>query len=372
MPETIQAQPVTPTSTLVDPLSWKDQGNLIPPANGGSVAAAPDATTEAITQPSSDVVVPATPEAVTSSDPMDSLVGELTGTPAAPVTWTDEARALFKGTFEAEDPIAFRDQWKTEREQYGMLKAEYDKVAGLKADMETLTPAMLRALELHKEGKDPLAYIKSLPDAVFQNKPSSELSDEYLCNTYAQGKTESAFATLKNPDSSEEAIEAAKDVIAHYRSIGESKHDAALNQTKADYQAQQQQQAVAYEQFQKGTAVALSNVKGSPLKAFVDPAQVEEFSQPGKFLGRFLESDGVTPKPDAFIKVIKGERFDEAVKAARTLGYKQGKEEGILEATSKLPAQPGIRREVVQAPSTQTTTSQYDQTLDKIQSAAGR
>lgn len=368
-----------PVATVVDPLSWKDQGTTIPPSGAvpqppaaPATPAAP-AAEAAVAAPTPQVTPQATPQVeVPAHTPAEAMLAEMAGTPAAATPWTDEAKALFKGTFEAEDPIAFRDQYRTEREQYSLLKQENEKLVGYKNDFESLSPAMLKAIELQKAGKDPLAYLKTVPDAVFQNKPSAELSDEYLCTTYAQGKTDSAFNTLKDPDATPEQIQAAKDVIGHYRSIGADKHDQALAQIKSEYQAQQQQQAVAYEQFQKGTAVALSNVKGSPQRVYVDQARIEEFTKPGVFLSGFLEADGVTPKPDAFIKVIKGERFDEAVAAARDLGYKQGKQDGIAEGTSQLPTQPGARREVPPAPNQQTKQSANEETLDRIQASIGR
>jgi hypothetical protein len=359
-----------PTMTIVDPVFAFDAkgnakgDNMIPPPSATPAGATPEAG--AVT-PAEVPATPAVTPVVAEANPLDDVIGSLTGAPAATTPWDDSAKALFKNKFGSEDPDAYLAQNQARDEQFNLIKTERDQAINYKTAVESMSPAMRKAFELHMEGKDAVAFLKSMPDAVIQNKPAAELSDEYICTVYAPGKTDSAFATLKNPDASEEAIQAAKDVIQHYRSIGEDRHEAARSKEDQEAQAAQAQRTANYETFQKGTSVAIANLKSSPMKAFVDQGQIDEYSKPGAFLSKFVENDGVTPKPNAFVTIAKGERFDEAVIRASESGYKRGREEGILEATSKQPSTPQVRRDTAPVINQATERSADTKTLDTIE-----
>jgi hypothetical protein len=307
-----------------------------------------------------------------TSDGVADALANMDAVAAAPVSWSDEAKAIFKQEFGVDDPGAFKNEYSTLREQHELIKKEKDSLSALKADLDNLSPAMLRAIELTREGKDPIGYLRSLPDGVFQNKPANELTDRQLIDTYAKGKvTDDQWEKLSDPDTDPDVVDAIKDKISHYRDICVDKHEAERGRIASEVQSAQQQQHQAFEQFQKGVAQTLSHAKNDPFaKAFVDKGHADEMSQPGKFLSRFLESDGVTPKPEALTMILKAERFDRAVQVAKESAYRKGKEDGVLEATSKQPSTPQARRDAA-APPQQHQRSADTTVLDSIERGIG-
>lgn len=363
--------PDTQTFTKVDPFDFGAPTAPLPQASAQPATPAspePVVAQAPVDTPAPVVDTPAAPV----SDPVAEALAAMESASAAPTPWSDEARALFKQEFGADDPGVFKTEYSAMREQLELIRTEKETLSALKADLDRLSPAMLRAIELGREGKDPVSYLRSLPDGVFHNKPAAELTDRQLIDTYAKGKiSEDQWSKLNDPDTDPEVVGAIKEKISHYRDICEDKHETERGRVTSELQSAQAQQAQAFEQFQKGVASTLSYAKNDPFaKAFVDKGHVDEMSQPGKFLSRFLESDGVTPKPEALTMILKAERFDRAVQVARESAYRKGKEDGVLEATSKQPSTPQARRDA--APPPQQHQRSADATvLDSIERGIG-
>lgn len=370
--EVAEKQPVV----MVDPFDFA--GQATPPAAKEVVkeAAPEEPVTEAganATTPDPVVPEPAKADApVAEDDDVAAAIAALDTPAAGEVAWTDEAKQTFAKYFGADDPATFKKEFTTLREQYELVNQEREALTALKKDIESLTPAMLRAIELQREGKDPVAYLKSLPDGVIHNKPASELTDRQLIETYAKGKvSDEQWEKLNDPDTDSEVVEAIKEKIAMYRDIAVEKHEAERGRISQEYEAGIKAQQQAFEQYQKGVASAIAHAKNDPFaKAFVNKGHVDEFQKPGAFLSRFLESDGVTPKPEALAMVIKAERFDAAVKASKTAGYKKGYEDGLAEDTSARPATPSARRAVAEQPKPQDKTTEDAKLLDRITGTA--
>lgn len=285
-----------------------------------------------------------------------------------PLEWSPEAKTLFEKEFGVADPASFKTEYNSLRERHELIAKENETLSALKRDLEGMTPAMLRAIELYREGKDPLEYLRSLPDGVFHNKPAAELTDRQLLDTYAKGKvTADQWEKLSDPDTDPEVADAIKEKIAHYRDIAAEKHEAARQATHQDLTRAEEARKQAFESFRNGVANTIAFAKSDRFaKAFIDKGHVEEMSQPGVFLSRFLEADGVTPKPQALALVLKAERFEEAVKAAEKVGFKRGYEDGVLESSSKLPTGPSARRGAATPPPTP-TNQPTKSVLDEIE-----
>lgn len=360
--------PDTQTFTKVDPFDFGAPTAPLPQAQPATpepvVAQAP------VDTPAPVAEAPATPAVI--ADPVADALAAMEAASAAPTQWSDEARALFKQEFGADDPGTFKTEYSALREQFELIRTEKETLSALKADLDRLSPAMLRAIELGREGKDPVGYLRSLPDGVFHNKPAAELTDRQLIDTYAKGKiTDDQWSKLNDPDTDSEVVEVIKEKISHYRDICADKHETERGRVTSELQSAQQAQAQAFEQFQKGVASTLSHAKNDPFaKAFVDKGHADEMSQPGKFLSRFLESDGVTPKPEALTMILKAERFDRAVQVAKESAYRKGKEDGVLEATSKQPSTPQARRDAATPPQ-QHQRSADATVLDSIERGIG-
>lgn len=388
MSEVLEQQKVT----LVDPLDFGGAAKaVVPPAQSqpqqtqeqaapATPAAEPAAVDKAVAEMVADT--PATPEvkapdaapAETIEDPLEKAVSGLFQEDK-PIEWSEDAKKAFAAEFGVEDPASFKTEYQSLKERHEIVAKENEALSALKRDIESMTPAMLRAIELFREGKDPLEYLKSLPDGVFHNKPAAELTDRQLLDTYAKGKvTPEQWDKLNDPDTDPEVADAIKEKIAHYRDIAAEKHEAARQSTAQDLSKAEEARKQAFESFRSGVANTIAFAKNDRFaKAFVDKGHVDEMSQPGVFLSRFLESDGVTPKPQALALVLKAERFEEAVKAAEKVGYKRGYESGVLEGNSKLPTAPSARRGVVTPPSPeQTKQSPAEATLDMIERGISR
>ncbi|TXH53066.1 MAG: hypothetical protein E6Q97_14050, partial [Desulfurellales bacterium] len=149
---------------VVDPFDFT--GQATPPAAKEVVKeASPEApVAEAMADATTHEPVapePAKTEApVAEDDDVAAAIAALDAPSAEEVAWTDEAKQTFAKYFGADDPAAFKREFTTLREQYELVNQEREALTALKKDIESLTPAMLRAIELQRDGKDPVAYLK--------------------------------------------------------------------------------------------------------------------------------------------------------------------------------------------------------------------
>jgi hypothetical protein len=305
------------------------------------------------------------------TDPYASVLNEMLGEqkPAA-IQWSDEAKNLFKQTYGAEDPVAFKAEIDQKIAQADLIKKQYEEVAPLKESLDKLPPSMYRALQLAFEGKieDAQNYIKELPKVAFENKESKDLDDRILIDTYLPGKIKpEQWEALTDPEADEEIVDAIEARIAILRDTAGELHDKRRNEAIEQVAQQQQAQKQAFENYQKGLADSIASAKNSSLRLFVDDNVVNDMKS-GGFLGHFVQQDGVTPTPQATTLYLKALHFDGAVKAAETRGYERGKQEALLEATSRQPAMPRMaNRDVGDQPRTTNEQDMINQILLKAQ-----
>lgn len=274
------------------------------------------------------------------ADPYSAVLNEMLGEQKpASIQWSDEAKNLFKQTYGVDDPVAFKAEIDQKIAQADLIKKQYEEVAPLKESLDKLPPSMYRALQLAFEGRveDAQNYIKELPKVALENKESKDLDDRILIDTYLPGKIKpEQWAALTDPEADEEIVDAIEGRIAILRDTAGEMHDKHRNEAITQVAQQREAEKQAFENYQNGLAASIASAKNSSLRLFVDDNVVNDMKT-GGFLGQFVQQDGVTPTPQATTLYLKALHFDSAVKAADTRGFERGKQEALLEATSRQP-----------------------------------
>jgi hypothetical protein len=197
-------------------------------------------------------------------------------------------------------------------------------------------------MQLALEGKaeDAQEYLKSLPKVALDSKESKDLDDRVLIDTYLPGKIKpEQWEALTDPEADEEVVDAIEARIAILRDTAAELHDKKRTEIVTEVAKRQEAEKAAFENYQKSVVETIANAKNSPLRLFMDDNVVNDV-QSGGFLGRFVQQDGVTPTAEAATLYLKALHFDGAMKAAETRGYERGKQEALLEATSRQPSMP--------------------------------
>lgn len=303
------------------------------------------------------------------TDPYATLLNDVLGEQKpASIQWSDEAKNLFKQTYGAEDPVAFKAEIDRKIAEADLLKRQYDEMAPIKESLDKLPPSMYRALQLAFDGKieDAQNYLKELPKVAFENKESKDLDDRMLIDTYLPGKIKpEQWEALTDPEADEEVVDAIEARIAILRDTAGELHDKRRNEAISEIASQKEAQKAAFENYQRGLAETIAVAKNSSLRAFINDQVVSDV-QSGGFLGKFVQQDGVTPTPEATTLYLKALHFDGAVKAAETRGFERGKQEALLEATSRQPSMPrGGYRDPGAQPQTATEQDMINQILLK-------
>ena len=318
-------QPKAPTETPV----------VDTPANPAPVA---ETTTVADPSPTTTSTNPS--PTTTTADPYSAVLNEMLGEQKpASIQWSDEAKNLFKQTYGVDDPVAFKAEIDQKIAQADLIKKQYEEIAPLKESLDKLPPSMYRALQLAFEGRveDAQNYIKELPKVALENKESKDLDDRILIDTYLPGKIKpEQWAALTDPEADEEIVDAIEGRIAILRDTAGELHDKRRNEAITQVAQQREAEKQAFENYQNGLATSIASAKNSSLRLFVDDNVVNDMKT-GGFLGQFVQQDGVTPTPQATTLYLKALHFDSAVKAADTRGFERGKQEALLEATSRQP-----------------------------------
>jgi hypothetical protein len=277
------------------------------------------------------------------TDPYATLLNDVLGEQKpAVIQWSDEAKNLFKQTYGVDDPVAFKSEIDKKIAEAELLKKQYDEIAPFKDQLNTLPPSLYRAMQLALEGKaeDAQEYLKSLPKVALDSKESKDLEDRVLIDTYLPNKIKpEQWDALTDPEADEEVVDAIEARIAILRDTAAEMHDKKRNEIVTEVAKRQEAEKAAFENYQKSVVETIANAKNSPLRLFMDDNVVSDV-QSGGFLGRFVQQDGVTPTAEAATLYLKALHFDGAMKAAETRGFERGKQEALLEATSRQPSMP--------------------------------
>ncbi len=303
-------------------------------------------------------------EAAEEVDPyagvLDNAFGEKT-----PATWTEEAKAAFKAEFGAEDPTAYRTDIETRLTAAELAKSELDKVSPVINAINSLSPAMQKAISMAIEGKEEeaQAFLRNTPGAILSNKEAKDLTDQELVEQRFPGKVkQSDWDALNDPETDPDVVDAIKTKVGHLREAAEILHnrdrDNIINSRAEEEQARAQQ----YEQFKQATAATISAAKSSPIGALLDNSVTEQISN-GSFMDVFVDKNG-TPTKDAGTRYLWALHGEKLMKAAEARGLQRGREEGSLQATSRQPTSTAsARRTPGDQPKTVTVEDQANNLL---------
>ncbi len=268
---------------------------------------------------------------------------------AKPVEYSEDLRKALKELTGFDDPEKFKSEWTSEREAARLTAEESKPLRDLKARLDKLSPQFRKGLEAEmRKAGDGHRMLREGPDPEVLSKDPKRLSDkqvlEYVDN---HGITEEDWATINDPDADPGVRDAIKKRISFLRQNGEDAIRNLQEAAKADMEAEQAAMATSQERWNKGIAAAIAKAKEGPMKSFVTAQHIEEVRS-GRFISRFFEDDGVTPKPELLETIIKAEKYESAREAARKYGEKKGYERGLAEQTSGMPSAPRAPRTVAQ------------------------
>jgi len=281
-----------------------------------------------------------------ASDPtMDAILDTYAGKAASAPSWTPEAVAAFKATFGAEDPSAYKADLERRIQEAELLKQEYDAVKPLAETINGLPPAVLEPLRLVMQGKvkEAKAYLASTPDVVLANKPADKCSDRELIDAYLPGKMSAdKWEILGDPEADSDVKDAISEKVKILREAAEEKHTRTLEASRLSQEAEMAAREQAAAAYRANVAATITTLNSSPLKSLATKEFTEEISS-GKYISRYVNPDG-SPTAEAATLHLKALTFDKAMEAAVARGLKQGREEGLLESTSRQPSMPATQR----------------------------
>lgn len=363
-----------PEMQYVDPVSYMTP--MEPQAPGAEPATTAPPDTPTATPATAEIPAPPTAPEVpaVTEDPADAALRSLIEG-EKPLEWDDNSKSLFEKTFGEKDPLAFREQWKAKANELEIIRKDAEEGRALKTGLNKLNPAIARAIQLEQEGKDSVGYLRSLPDAVIQNKPAKELTDRQLIDTYKPDQvSEEEWTAIKTGNYEELGID--KNVLEYkvktLRQLVEPEHEQKRSSIMADVSSAEQTRAQQIEAYNAATITAINHAKNDPIaRLYVDQNTVEQFRAGELSKGLLTLDDGITPSPQMLTTLLKAARFDEYVKRAEAVGYARGKQDGMKEETSRMPAPNAGGRSVV-APTEQRELTPQEQFFNRIEAGLAK
>lgn len=363
MPEEAQPQGVTTIDPVMGGFEMPNQAPPVEPAKETAPVAEAPATPEA-------PETPATPE-----DPLRKTLEGLID-PQEDNSWDDSAKSLFEKTFGEKDPMAYLETRKQKDAEFELFKKDAEEGRNLKAGFGRLSPAAQRALQLEMEGKDAVAYLRSLPDTVLQNKEAKELTDKALIDTYKPGMiSQEEWAAKASGDFDELNID--KDTLDYkiksLRQMAEIEHEGKRGQLLSEVNQAEQSRSEFNENYNKAIAASYAAAQSNPiLKTFAEDAQTLESFRNGTLdKGLLTLDDGITPSPNKFTTLLKAQLFDRVTKLQYEVGFEKGRQAGLQELTSRMPM-PTNGNRAITSPTEQKQQAPGGAFLDNIEQGIGR
>lgn len=319
------------------------------PAPAAETPAAPvtpaDAPAAVPTTPSVVETPPATPAATEpKKEPTaaELAVRNMAEPSPAAVVWDDGAKKILKDAWGVEDPVAWKAQIDQQLAQVDILRQDATDGVAYKKAVESLSPAAAQFFKLELQGKkeEALAYIRSLPNEVLENKAAKDIAPRQLIDTYLKGKmTAEDYAAMADPDTEPSVVQALKEKEKHYAAIAADMHEAKLGAVAKENERQAAEEKAIHEATQKAQATAVAQAKNHPLtKAFVTPAVVDQYMSGQLARKQFVSEDGITPSAQQLTNLLKAEHFDEVMAAQKAYWYEKGKEDGAQVRTALAPS----------------------------------
>lgn len=298
-------------------------------------------------------------------DPMADVVAGMVPSATPKIEATEDAKSYIKSVLGVDDLSAYKTDMETKLTAADLAKAEYDKARPLIDGLNSLSPALQGAFAMAMQGKmaEAQEYLRSLPGAVFENKPSSEIPVKDLVEQYFPGKIKpEQWEALEDPEADEELKEVLTKRLEAYKEAAAEKHDKQLSDIANQHKTQAEADAARYEQYKTAVAATITQAQSTSIGKLLDQGTKEKLAD-GSFLSAFVEKDGVTPTKDAatlYLLAMNGQRL---IQAADASGYKRGKEEGMLATTQRQPSLPPGGRTVGDPPKQETAADEVNKVL---------
>lgn len=260
-----------------------------------------------------------------------------------PVSWSDDAKKAFQATYGQDDPIAFKQKYDTISAETEVLRQKAEQGEGasrLLDSIEQRYPAIAAAIAKAAKGEDPFEYLSGLPNPSVLGKPSKDLSEAFLLETY-QGErfSKEEIKALKTGDYSD--LDVSKEDVQtkakFYLTMAQSMHDERNQKHMASIQQQEQQARQMREAVDKSITEALTAANNDPaVRRHIDRDVIEKFRKGTLFNGAVFNEDGTWSK-SAVSNFVKGTRYDVDIKRAYEAGLNSAKQRSLIEETARMP-----------------------------------
>lgn len=321
-------------------------GGIKQPAQAAQPVMAEVAPAPVVNTPTSEATPEVTPGEVDANDPYAQIVEDSLRGPEAEVSFTDEELAKIEKIAGTRDLKDFVGKYSTTTEKASLLEAQVNEYSAIKNSLEALPPAFRRAFDMAMEGKIEKAqeFLRDLPTTVLTNKEAKNIPSNKLIPAYLGDKmTEQDFATMADPDTDPDVVDALKAKEKHYRDIAADLHERKRQEVLDAQKVESEARQAAIAKYNDGLAQSWATLKNSPYKALADQAFQQEF-QSGAWTREFVQEDGVTPTPQAAMLLLKARHHDKLAQAKFDAGYKRGKadgEKGLISQAGSLPPTAG-------------------------------
>ena len=278
-------------------------------------------------------------------DPLDAYIS---GTDPEPVDTPKEASEFLKREFGVETPTALKQQFTTLREQLADKSSKADQYDNIIKGLDSFPTELHNAIQKQLAGEDGVGYIQGLANGASLSKEAAQIAPETLIDAYFP---KNKFTAAQREDiANNEADPAVQDSWDQMLELASEKHNSARQKEAsrdADIQASNKKQQ---ETFDTARAAAIAFVKNDKaLAGVVNSDLIEKFSNGSLLNDLFFESDG-SYKPEALAQLAKIPLHDKLVERIRVGAHNAGKNEGLLEATSRQPKKPQSGSERVTPP----------------------
>lgn len=284
--------------------------------------------------------------------------------------WDDTHKRLFKEVTGSDDPGKFREEYAKLKEEHTIHAKNNAELKSFHDRISKLDPRVQRAIQLEMGEKGAgQKYLTSQPPIDLLGKDAKKIGDRQILDMHISdhGITEEQWALLNDPDADPGEQDALKRRIGFLRANAEDMHKKAQSAFADEEKAEAEAARAEQERFNEAVASTIAHAKNGPMKAFLTAAHEEEV-RTGKFLGRFFQNDGISPKPELLDIILKAEKYDSMKEAARKAMYKQGRSDGAQEIMAGMPATPRNGRAV--NTQQQQKTNPYSDLLDRIEKGA--
>lgn len=374
MPE-VETAPAVVTPTTINPMDIKSMFPQSPTPAPAAPVDTPVIEHPAVAQaetPAVETPIPA-PVAQPTETPEDAKWNKALN-PETPLELDEATEKAIAKYFGTESAAQAKERFQQTQSEIDIYKKEVEAGASLKSLFSKLSPAAQRLVQMEANGEDGIAYVRTLPDSVFRNQEAKNLTSDQLVNTYEPGKvTPQEWQALK--DGNFEDLNISKETLEYkvntLRQMAEVKHEAQRQGIQKELETADAAQKATIENYTKGMATAVSTAKSSPLAPLITDEHIAKYTSGNLVNSLYLQQDG-TPSPDSLTNAMKVLLYDEYGARKEAIGYKAGREAGILEATSKLPSGPSKGgRDTTEAPAaTDDKKSAHAKWLEKIQAQA--